>query len=139
MIDADLKQKLLQIQALAERGVGGEKVNAARMLKDLLDKKGLTIEDLNDEPERQIYWFKYNTVYEKNLVHQIVTSVWQAKSIRFYLRKGKAMHGFKLTAEEYESVNRQHDIYRKELKGEMDMLFSAFIQKHKLVAPAEVT
>ena len=135
-MDAYLKQKLLNIQALAERGVGGEKLNAARMLADLLEKYDISIDDLNDEPELQEYWFKYNTVFEKKLLHQIVGKVLKISQVTYYKHKNNTSHGFDLTEEQYEEISRSYDFYRKELKDEMQLLFHAFIQKHQLVAPS---
>lgn len=46
----DKKRELLQkLKALADRGVGGEKVNAQRKLDEYMRKHGYTLEDLDEQ------------------------------------------------------------------------------------------
>lgn len=43
-------QRIKKLQALAERGVGGEKETAAKMLQRLLEKNGIsTLEELEED------------------------------------------------------------------------------------------
>lgn len=49
MTRAELLKKLQDISALAERGVGGEAENAEALLARLMDKYGVTEEDISDE------------------------------------------------------------------------------------------
>lgn len=47
---SDKKKELLKkLQALAERGVGGERETAERKLKELIKKYGIEEEELNED------------------------------------------------------------------------------------------
>lgn len=57
-------QRIKKLQALAERGVGGEKETAAKMLQRLLEKNGIsTLEELEkDEAEYFLFSYKAQTL-----------------------------------------------------------------------------
>ena len=46
-----LIDKLMKTKALAERGVGGERENAERILTAMLQKYGISLDDLESEEE----------------------------------------------------------------------------------------
>jgi len=67
-----------KLKAIAERGIGGEKINAEKMLENLLKKHNLTIDDIEGEKtdnyffmlkesEHQLWYkiVKYVNVYIK--------------------------------------------------------------------------
>ena len=60
-MDEKMIQRIKKLQALlAERGVGGEKETAAKMLQRLLEKNGIsTLEELEKE-EVEYFLFSYN-------------------------------------------------------------------------------
>lgn len=66
-----LKERLLKLYALAQRGVGGEKENAEKILKQLLLENGMSIEDLerseNTKRERGDKWILYTMREGKEL------------------------------------------------------------------------
>lgn len=55
-----LLDKLEKVRALAERGVGGEKESAERTLAALMERYGITEEDLEDS-KTSIHWIRYKT------------------------------------------------------------------------------
>ena len=69
-----VQAKLRKLQALAERGVGGEKETAKRMLEKLLARHGLTLDDLADE-RRDTRWFPAPTKFDVRLAAQIMAKV----------------------------------------------------------------
>lgn len=66
------KQKALmkKLQALAERGVGGEKETAERKLKQLIEKYGIEEAELSDDKILE-FKFHYKGEWEKRLLRQI--------------------------------------------------------------------
>ena len=62
-----------KLKALADKGIGGEKVNAEKMLNDLLKKHNITIEDVEGE-KTENYFFKVKPE-DSNLFIQIVKRV----------------------------------------------------------------
>lgn len=63
-------QRIKKLQALAERGVGGEKETAAKMLQRLLEKNGIsTLEELEKE-EVEYFLFSYKGRHEIKLLNR---------------------------------------------------------------------
>lgn len=52
-----LLERLAGVKALAERGEGGERENAAALLEKMMVKHGITNEDLEDVGVR-LYWIR---------------------------------------------------------------------------------
>lgn len=68
-------QRIKKLQALAERGVGGEKETAAKMLQRLLEKNGIsTLEEL-EEDEAEYFLFSYKGRHEIKLLKQCMYKV----------------------------------------------------------------
>lgn len=68
---SDKKKELLKkLQALAERGVGGERETAERKLKELIKKYGIEEEELNEDKIID-FDFKYHSEWEKKLLRQL--------------------------------------------------------------------
>lgn len=62
---SDKKKELLKkLQALAERGVGGERETAERKLKELIKKYGIEEEELNEDKIID-FDFKYHSEWGK--------------------------------------------------------------------------
>lgn len=136
-MDATLFEKLKQIQALAEKGVGGEKENAARMLKHLLDKHSLTMDDLQQRikvEERVPHDFQYRNSAEKAILMQLYARLSGNNEVRYW--KGRNYLTFALTESENERLREEYRIFRKAWKEEVQLLLNAFIQKHELFAPS---
>jgi hypothetical protein len=140
-----IKSKLKKIASLAERGVGGEKENARRLLDVLLSKHGLRIEDVTGaEQETQAYWFKATKAEEAMLIqcyaratNRATVTFWRGKGfregeIRIDLTKLEALelramwdHFGPLFRQERRKLLARH---RKERK----LLMDAFASKHNL-------
>ena len=65
-----LMDKLEKVRALAERGVGGEKESAERTLAALMERYGITEEDLEDS-KTSTHWIRYKTKWEEKLLYQL--------------------------------------------------------------------
>lgn len=74
-MDGKTIQRIKKLQALAERGVGGEKETAAKMLQRLLEKNGIsTLEELEKE-EAEYFLFSYKGRHEIKLLKQCIYKV----------------------------------------------------------------
>lgn len=130
-------ERMKKILALARRGVGGEKVTAEAMLAKLLDKYGMTVEDLEGEQHAiERHWFTYRTEIERKLLVQIVANVLNSSAITRWKRRGKRMIGFDLTAFQHAEVDVRYEAYRKPLQKELEKatsrIYSAFVQANDL-------
>ena len=63
-LDKKLESKLIKLYELAKQGVGGEAINANKILNNLLEKHNITLDMLLDI-EKKKYFFSYKTDFEK--------------------------------------------------------------------------
>ncbi|MGF6590735.1 DUF2786 domain-containing protein [Pseudomonas sp. 2835] len=131
-IDQKVQEKLRKLQALAERGVGGEKANAQRMLETLLARHGLKLDDLADE-RREICWFPAPSKFETRLAAQILAKVCNTDSPDAYRSKQRPKQiGVKVTPAEAVEFELHYDTLRKALEAHFQDAFSAFVQANRL-------
>lgn len=132
-IDEKLQAKLRKLEALAERGVGGEKENARRMLVKLLARHGLTIHDLDVET-RKIVWFTYADAFERRLASQILSKVLDDTNISAW-RKGRHKQiGFELTPSEAIEFELHYEALKNALRSHFEDAYSAFLQANRVFA-----
>ena len=134
------KQKALikKIQALAERGVGGEKETAQRKLRALMEKYGIESLEL-DEERVQEHEFHYAGPIERKILIQIIYKVLkEADLLResvFSYKYGPGSRSTKIvhcTEAQAIEIRIQFDFYKDLWKEEQDLLLDAFIQHHRL-------
>ncbi len=127
MIENRIKQRLIKILALAKRGVGGEKENAERMLNSLLKKHGMTLDDLEDQENRQWRWFKYSSVAERKLlVHCAALAI---KGWDYMSKELPNEKAFLTTKAEFIELELFFNVHRPELKKHLKKT-----QEHALLA-----
>jgi len=126
------KALLLKLKALAERGEGGEKINAEETLKRLMVRYGYTAEELESEEKVECV-FRYRTIRERKLLLQILLKVTNESDVSFF-KRGKEQNKARsmLTAEQSMEVEMLFDFYRHLYVKEENTLFVAFVQKHNL-------
>ena len=127
-----------KLKALADKGVGGEKVNAEKMLNDMLKKHKLTINDIEGEQTAN-YFFKLKKGEEK-LWGQIVARVnytikrygeFPAKKVKELGLKGNYM--ITCTTAEYVEIESMLNIYQRLYKQELDVFYIAFCKANDLL------
>lgn len=74
-MDEKTVQRIKKLQALAERGVGGEKTTAEKMLKKMLEKNGISSLDELKEDEVEYFLFSYKGRHEIKLLKQCMYKV----------------------------------------------------------------
>ena len=131
-IDQKVQDKLRKLQALAERGIGGEKINAQRMLEKLLARHGLTLHDLADE-HREIRWFPASNKFDGRLAAQILAKICNTDEPGVYRSKKRSKQvGVEVTPAEAIEFELHYDALRKALNEHFKDAFSAFIQANRL-------
>lgn len=127
-----------KIRELAIKGVGGEKVNAEKMLEDLLKKHNLTIEDIEGENISE-YCFNIKKD-EVKLFIQIIGRVnhkinkygeFTAKERKKFKLAGNYL--IKSTAAEYVEIESMFSFYSRLYKEELEFFFTAFCKANDLL------
>lgn len=122
-----------KLQELAQRGEGGEKHNAARLLQRLMKRHGLTEADLNSLDETY-HEFKVPASLQ-SLFHQICASILGSKiyHANAYSRKGKkTILVVKTTSLFALEIRAQFNFYSAKLLEEQKVLLHAFIIKNHI-------
>lgn len=126
-VNEKVQARLRKLLALAQRGEGGEKANAQRMLEKMLERHGLSIEDLNDE-RRQTRWFPITNTYERKLAAQIMGKVCNTWEPGVYTSKARPKQvGVDVTAAEAIEFELHYDALRKALAEHFADAYSAFV------------
>lgn len=124
------KELIEKINRLAKDGVGGEKINAEKKLKALMEKFGITEEDLESN-RKYIYYYKVpnkNTIYYRLFI-QIVANF--NNKIRTTAVERHIM-GIELTPEENIELSARIDFYFSCYKKDEEYFFRAFVHKNDL-------
>lgn len=130
---------LKKLQALAERGVGGEKETAEKKLKQLIEKYGIEEAELSDD-KIQEFEFHYKGEWEMKLLRQIFYRMfgreYANKTYVYRWGKGsKSIYGIKCTQAEGLQLQIEFDFYKGLYYEELDLFQQAFIQKHHIFDP----
>lgn len=128
---------LKKIRALAERGVGGEADNAEEILRRLMEKYGVSEDEL-DEEERRRHDLEYHGKEQEKLLRQVVFKVTGGYAYNLVYnatgRKVKTKLGADCTAAEKVEIEFLFDFYTRLWERERAAFLSAFIQKHRIFA-----
>lgn len=133
-MDDNLRKKLIKLYNLSERGVGGEKRNAKNFLDKLLQKHGITLEELNEDKKEDRY-YKYGRVLTRKLIIQIVYSV-IGKEVNAWVCSAYREIGVEATEYEHIQIKELIDFhlenYKKEEKKIINTFYDAYINKHNI-------
>lgn len=132
------KQELLKkLKALAEAGIGGEKINAQKKLDELIKKYNISEEDLTDDILIDCE-FTYHGKTEKRLLNQIIYKVTNERNNSYGFvytyseRICRTKRGCRATKAQKIEIEFLFDFYKKLYKKEEELFLIAFIQKHEL-------
>ncbi len=132
-----LLQKIKRVQALAERGVGGEKDSAAALLETLMARYDITEADISAERE-ELAWFRYKTDLEQRLLCQIIYSVTgKAASgcVGAYTGRKRKEVGVYCTAAERLEIEISFEFFNAAMGTELERFYSAFLIKNQIFPP----
>ena len=132
------KEALLQkIKALADRGEGGERESAAALLEKLMNKYGISEEELNRE-RAQDYFFPYSQETERRLLNQIIYMVTGAGGygcVGSWSGRKRKKIGTTCTAAQKLEIEAYFAFYRAAMEKELEVFYSAFASKNGLYPP----
>lgn len=124
------KERIKKLQALAERGVGGEKETAKVKLEKLLADNGIySLEEL-EEDKVEYFLFSYKGKHEIKLLKQCVYKVLGAKADRTAYRSHgyRQKIGYYCTRAQKIEIELEFEFYRNVFYEELDTFMNAFIQ-----------
>lgn len=130
-------QRIKKLQALAERGVGGEKETAAKMLQRLLEKNGIsTLEEL-EEDEAEYFLFSYKGRHEIKLLKQCMYKVLgYSDHTKYYRTRGTRQKiGIYCTKAQRIEIELEFEFYRNVFYEELPSFMNAFIQAQGIFPP----
>lgn len=122
----ELAQKL---KALADRGIGGEQVNAQMMLEKHLKKHGITLEQLEENTEK-FHQMQFTNKEHMDFSLQVISSV-MGKGKYAYSKKDDYFE-IKTTNVIFIECRAKIDFFWKILKEEQKLFYRAFIQRNGL-------
>jgi len=125
------RERMLKLLALARRGEGGERDNAQRFLDHMLQKHGLTLDDLEDQ-EQPSSWqkFSYGTSMDRRLLEQVLFKVLKVDSFKF--RQGRMSFEVCVTKAQHIEVELYYQAYRAELQSVLEHTYVAFVQRNEI-------
>ena len=130
-------QRIKKLQALAERGVGGEKETAKRKLEKMLNENGIySLEELTEE-KYEYTLFSYRGVHEIKLLKQCIYKVLTAAGDRtFYRTRGTRQKiGVYCTKAQKLEIELEFEFYRNLFYEELETFMEAFIQAQEIFPP----
>ena len=132
-LEEKLKCRIKKLQALAERGVGGERETAKKKLENLLEKNGVTLEMLGKE-KVSYYLFGYKGLHKRKLLQQCMYKVLGAKDdIKVYKSKGyRQKIGIYCTPAQKLEIDLEYEFYESVFDYELDAFVNAFIDKQNI-------
>lgn len=123
-MDEKTIQRIKKLQALAERGVGGEKTTAQKKLAKLLKDNGINSLDELQKEKYEYTIFSYNGKHEIKLLRQCMYKVMGAKSDRTAYKP----YGRRQKIE----IELEFEFYRNVFYEELSTFMDAFIQAQKI-------
>lgn len=131
-----IRTKLIRIMNLAERGAAGEREAAAHLLHILMEKYGVTPEDLRSE-ETEYHCFEHVCdPLDRTLFTQIAATVLNTQTLAYKQIKGKSLRWVKCTTAQAIEIRNQYEFYRKEFRLQLARqkrnFLSAFIKANSI-------
>lgn len=136
----ELAKKLKQ---LADKGIGGEKLNAEQMLNNLLKKHNLTLADIEDEV-KQDFFLKFTDEYKWRMFSQITSLIdptiskygkFPDKLIKTHRLKGNYI--VTCTVAQYIEIQAMHEFYFRLYQAELDVFYTGFLHANRLLLPPD--
>jgi len=133
MPDEKILSLLKKLDALAKRGIGGEKENAAERLSFLMKKYDITIDQIEGEIQSERSFMVSNE--QRQFAVQVIASVCGKRDTYMFVHeKKKKNRAIIVSCTDYEFIEIEQRIafYWEKYQEEMAIFYSAFIQKNKL-------
>lgn len=137
MLSEKTLDRIKKLQALAERGVGGEKETAQKKLQKMLEDNNIVSLEELEEDKVEYFLFSYNGKHEIPLLKQCVYKVLGAKADRTYYRSRgyRQKIGLYCTKAQKIEIELEFDFYKSVFYEELNTFMIAFIQKQGIFPP----
>lgn len=123
----NLAKKLIE---LAKRGVDGEKINAQEMLNRIMEKHGITFEDIEEETKK---FFEIRVMKKHERLFCQVLSTIVGNKLKIYNSHKQRYKLVELTTAQYIELECKFNFYKKVYDDEMESFFLAFIHVNGLL------
>ena len=136
-MDEKTQARIKKLQALAERGVGGEKETAARKLQELLEKNGISSVEELAQDEYIFTLFSYNGVLGRKLLSQCIYKLMGYDSDRTQYKPPHTRQkiGVYCTKAQKLEIELEFEFYERLFEEQQELFLSAFIQKQRIFPP----
>lgn len=136
-MDEKTIERIKKLQALAERGVGGEKTTAETMLNKMLEKHGIQSLDELETEECEYTLFSYKGKHEIKLLKQCIYKVLTAAGDKTcYKSKGTRQKiGIYCTKAQKIEIELEFEFYKRVFYEELTTFMNAFIQAQCIFPP----
>ncbi|MGM9543566.1 MAG: hypothetical protein ACI3T9_01150 [Romboutsia timonensis] len=130
-MNTNITETMKKLLELSKRGMNGEKENAEKLLKKLMRKYNIKIEDLEKEDlkNREI---RYRTKWEEVLIHQIIYMINPKRSCYKYTHSKKKVVLIECTDSEFIEFNYLFEVYKKAFEKELEVFTRAFVIKNEI-------
>ncbi|MFA7205323.1 MAG: hypothetical protein WC102_03235 [Saccharofermentanales bacterium] len=134
----EIIDKILKVKALADRGNGGEKLNAQAFIEALMQKYDVTEDELEYQTELKLVWFRYSSKYpmSRKLLLQVSYSVVGADRNLYRPGKGNKI-GVECTKAEAIEIEAKFGFYKALMNKELNYFLLAFFNKHSIFPPSK--
>lgn len=135
------KEELIKkIKALADKGVGGEKANAQKLLKELMLKYNIQEEDIEEEALKDFEFslpkFFNSFKLAVQVLYSVIGDIDENKGFYFiYTRSGRRKYRLRCTTAEFLEFEAKYKFYSYHFKIEADRFYSAFLQANVIFPP----
>lgn len=132
-------QKIKRVQALAERGVAGERESAAATLDRLMKQHGISEAEI-EEDRREIAWFRFKTPLEQRLLGQVIYAVTGRDAygcVGTYTKRTRKQLGAECTAAERLEIELSFEFYKSAMEEELERFIRAFVNKNEIFPTAD--
>ena len=119
-----------KLKALSDRGIDGEKENATKLLNKLMEKYGISEEEL-EQPQTKTVWITLKNNAEIRICSQILYAYFN--DAKLWKRRGcRTKYWIELTPAQEIEFKYMLQIYLDSFYKEQDILIYAFVQKNKI-------
>lgn len=146
----ELLDKIRKIQALAERGVDGERISAQNRLVEIMEKYGISWEEIDNE-EKRLIWYSAKGKDWKMLIKQLLginkirfaiiestDRTKRAKRVRDYYqpRRGENVV-MECTYSKFIELTTAYEIFQRSFDEHYESFVYAFLDKNHLLGEAD--
>lgn len=126
----DKKEIILKLKALSERGINGEKENATKLLEKLMNKYGISEEEILEDEIKEVR-IELRSDIEVRLASQILYAFFNNASL-YKSHNTRVQYYTQLTSSQEIEFKYMFSIYLEDFKKQQLIFYRAFINKNKI-------